>query len=143
MHIGIPREVKSFENRVGMTPASVREAVADGHTVTVETNAGHTIGFDDAQYEAAGAKIAATAKDTFDNAEMIVKVKEPQPEEIGMLRDGQILFTYLHLTKLKFLSQHTIKKSLYYLKDLLEQEKQDLLSICLGIFLKKEKNLSL
>jgi alanine dehydrogenase len=97
MHIGIPREVKSFENRVGMTPASVREAVVGGHTVTVETNAGHTIGFDDALYEAAGAKIAATAKDAFENAEMIVKVKEPQPEEIGMLRDGQILFTYLHL----------------------------------------------
>jgi len=97
MLIGIPKEIKSFENRVGMTPASVREAVAAGHKVLVERNAGHTIGFDDADYQTAGADIAGSASDVFDAADMIVKVKEPQPSEIGMLRDGQILFTYLHL----------------------------------------------
>lgn len=97
MLIGIPREIKSFENRVGMTPASVREIIAAGNRVLVERNAGHTIGFDDTDYEAAGAKIAASAADVFAEADMIVKVKEPQPVEIEMLREGQILFTYLHL----------------------------------------------
>ena len=97
MHIGIPREVKIYENRVGMTPGSVRETVSQGHQVTVEHNAGHTIGFDDAEYEAAGAKIVSTAAEVFSGADMIVKVKEPQPSEIMLLRDKQILFTYLHL----------------------------------------------
>ena len=97
MLLGVPREIKSFENRVGLTPPSVREVVANGHTVIVETNAGHAIGFDDAHYESAGATIAGTAADVFNAAEMIVKVKEPQEPEIAMLRDGQILFTYLHL----------------------------------------------
>ena len=97
MLIGIPKEIKSFENRVGMTPASVREAISAGNEVLVERNAGHLIGFDDRDYEAAGAKVAETAQDVFADAEMIVKVKEPQPDEISMLRDGQILFTYLHL----------------------------------------------
>ena len=93
MHIGIPREVKIYENRVGMTPGSVRETVSQGHQVTVEHNAGHTIGFDDAEYEAAGAKIVSTAAEVFSGADMIVKVKEPQPSEIMLLRDKQILFT--------------------------------------------------
>jgi alanine dehydrogenase len=97
MLIGVPKEIKSFENRVGLTPASVREMVGNDHQVFVETNAGHAIGFDDANYEAAGAKIAADAADVFEAADMIVKVKEPQKPEIEMLRDGQILFTYLHL----------------------------------------------
>jgi len=97
MLIGVPKEIKSFENRVGLTPASVREIIGNDHQVLVETNAGHAIGFDDADYEAAGAKIAADAADVFDAADMIVKVKEPQKPEIQMLRDGQILFTYLHL----------------------------------------------
>jgi alanine dehydrogenase len=97
MLIGVPKEIKSFENRVGLTPASVREIIGNDHQVLVETNAGHAIGFDDADYEAAGAKIAADASDVFDAADMIVKVKEPQKPEIQMLRDGQILFTYLHL----------------------------------------------
>ena len=97
MLIGVPKEIKSFENRVGLTPASVREMVGNDHQVLVETNAGHAIGFDDADYEAAGAKIAADATDVFAAADMIVKVKEPQKPEIEMLRDGQILFTYLHL----------------------------------------------
>ena len=75
MLIGVPKEIKSFENRVGMTPASVREAIAAGNEVLVERDAGHTIGFDNDDYEAAGAKIAGSAADIFAAAEMIVKVK--------------------------------------------------------------------
>ena len=97
MLIGVPKEIKPFENRVGLTPASVREMISNDHQVLVETNAGHAIGFDDADYEAAGATVAGTATDVFAAADMIVKVKEPQAAEIAMLRDGQILFTYLHL----------------------------------------------
>ncbi|MAL62976.1 MAG: alanine dehydrogenase [Pseudomonadota bacterium] len=97
MLIGIPKEIKSFEHRVGMTPASVREAIALGHDILVEKNAGHEIGFDDAEYEAAGAMIAGSSSEVFGKAEMVLKVKEPQPSEISMLREGQILFTYLHL----------------------------------------------
>ena len=97
MFIGVPKEIKPFENRVGLTPASVREMIANDHKVVVETNAGHAIGFDDADYQTAGAGIAASAADVFAQAEMIVKVKEPQASEIAMLREGQILFTYLHL----------------------------------------------
>lgn len=97
MLIGVPKEIKPFENRVGLTPASVREMIGNDHQVVVETNAGHAIGFDDTDYEAAGASIAGTAADVFAKAEMVVKVKEPQASEIAALRDGQILFTYLHL----------------------------------------------
>tara|TARA_Y100001970_G_scaffold292979_1_gene436989 strand:- start:7242 stop:8309 length:1068 start_codon:yes stop_codon:yes gene_type:complete len=80
-----------------MTPASVREAVLAGNDVIVENNAGHIIGFDNSDYEAAGANISGSAADVFATADMIVKVKEPQTSEISMLRDGQVLFTYLHL----------------------------------------------
>lgn len=97
MLIGVPKEIKAFENRVGLTPASVREMIGNSHQVLVETNAGHAIGFDDTDYEAAGASIAGTAADVFAKAEMVVKVKEPQASEIAALREGQILFTYLHL----------------------------------------------
>jgi len=97
MLIGVPRESKVHEYRVGMTPSSVREAVAHGHQVLVEHAAGAGIGAGDAAYEKAGAKIAAAAADVFAKAEMIVKVKEPQPKERKLLRDGQILFAYLHL----------------------------------------------
>jgi len=97
MLIGVPKEIKNFESRVGMTPANVRELTARGHKVLVETKAGVGIGSDDAAYRKAGAKIAATAADVFARADMIVKVKEPQPNECKMLREGQILFTYLHL----------------------------------------------
>ena len=97
MLIGVPKEIKPFENRVGLTPASVREMIGNNHEVLVETNAGHAIGFDDADYEFAGAAIAASPADVFPRADMIVKVKEPQAPEIAMLREGQILFTYLHL----------------------------------------------
>ncbi|MGB1547202.1 MAG: alanine dehydrogenase [Alphaproteobacteria bacterium] len=97
MRIGIPKEIKIQEHRVGLVPASVRELVHHGHTVVVEKGAGVGSGFEDGAYESVGAKIAAKAKDVFAEAEMIVKVKEPQPEEFAFLREGQILFTYLHL----------------------------------------------
>ncbi len=82
---------------MGLTPASVRELVHQGHEVTVQTMAGHVIGLDDGDYEAAGASIAETAEAVFAEADLIVKVKEPSPRERAMLREGQILFTYLHL----------------------------------------------
>ncbi len=97
MHVGVPKEIKAKEFRVGMTPSSVRELVHHGHRVTVETTAGLGIGFADEMYEAAGAEIAPDARTVFERAEMIVKVKEPQAQEIAMLREGQLLFTYLHL----------------------------------------------
>ena len=97
MLIGVPKEIKVKEFRVGMTPTAVREVVARGHKVIVETQCGVGIGMDDAAYEAAGAEVVKTAKEVFDNAEMIVKVKEPQAGERAMLSEGQILFTYLHL----------------------------------------------
>jgi alanine dehydrogenase len=97
MLIGVPKEIKNNEFRVGLTPASVRELIANGHQVLVQNNAGTAIGLDDAQYQAAGAEMVAGAADIFSRAEMIVKVKEPQPAECAMLRPGQILYTYLHL----------------------------------------------
>jgi len=97
MRIGVPKEIKVLENRVGLVPGSVREAVVHGHEVIVEHNAGLGIGMDDDAYAKAGATIAATAAELFAAAEMIVKVKEPQAVERKMLRSGQILFTYLHL----------------------------------------------
>ena len=91
MRVGCPKEIKNHEYRVGLTPASVREYVAHGHSVLVETNAGAGIGASDADYAAAGATIAATAAEVFRNSDMIVKVKEPQPSEWVQLREGQIL----------------------------------------------------
>jgi alanine dehydrogenase len=97
MRIGVPKEIKNHEYRVGMTPSAVREAVHHGHEVVVQSGAGEGIGCDDAQYRAAGAQVLPDAAAVFDAAQMIVKVKEPQPVECAMLRKGQILFTYLHL----------------------------------------------
>ncbi|WP_432260692.1 alanine dehydrogenase [Cupriavidus sp. TMH.W2] len=97
MKIGVPREIKNHEYRVGLTPSSVREIVAHGHTVLVETGAGAGIGAGDEDYRKAGATMAGSAAEVFAKAEMIVKVKEPQAAERAMLREGQILFTYLHL----------------------------------------------
>ncbi len=97
MHIGCPKEIKPQEFRVGMTPNAAQEAVNHGHSVTIETDAGIGAGFTDADYVAAGATIASTAAEIFAAADMIVKVKEPQAGERAMLREGQILFTYLHL----------------------------------------------
>jgi alanine dehydrogenase len=97
MRIGVPKEIKSHEYRVGLTPASVRELVHHGHQVVVETAAGDGIGCSDAAYRAVGATVAGSAAEVFAGADMIVKVKEPQPAEIAQLSDGQVLFTYLHL----------------------------------------------
>ncbi len=97
MEIGVPKEIKNHEYRVGLTPAGVRELCRHGHQVTVETKAGAAIGFSDEQYLAAGARIGASARAIFAEAQMIIKVKEPQPVEYRQLRPGQILFTYLHL----------------------------------------------
>jgi len=97
MRIGVPREIKVHEYRVGLVPAGVRELVAAGHEVVVERSAGEGVGILDLQYEAAGARIAADAAEVFRAADLIVKVKEPQLVECRMLREGQVLFTYLHL----------------------------------------------
>jgi len=97
MLIGLPKEIKNHEYRVGLTPASVRELTLHGHQVLVQTGAGAAIGLSDEQYKAAGATLVADVKEIFAKAEMIVKVKEPQPQECAMLRAGQILYTYLHL----------------------------------------------
>ncbi|HYL02547.1 MAG TPA: alanine dehydrogenase [Steroidobacteraceae bacterium] len=97
MRIGVPREIKVHEYRVGLMPAGVRELAAAGHEVLIETGAGNGIGVDDAQFRAAGALIAERAAQVFERSDLVVKVKEPQPAECAMLRRGQVLFTYLHL----------------------------------------------
>jgi len=97
MRIGVPKEIKVHEYRVGLVPAAARELVEAGHEVLVQTGAADGIGFSDADYLRVGAKIAATAAEIFAASDMIVKVKEPQPQECAMLRKGQILYTYLHL----------------------------------------------
>ena len=97
MRVGVPKEIKVHEYRVGLTPASVAELVAHGHEVFVETKAGSGIDCPDKAYEKAGATILPTAADVFAQSDMIVKVKEPQPQEIAMLEPRHLLFTYLHL----------------------------------------------
>ena len=97
MLVGVPKEIKNHEYRVGLIPAAVRELVLHGHEVLMETDAGAGSGYRDEDYEDAGAKIAPDAKTIFDTVEMIVKVKEPQAIERAMLRENQTLFTYLHL----------------------------------------------
>ena len=98
MIVGIPSEVKAQESRVGLTPKSVQELTNHGHEILIQDNAGFGAGFENTDYEIAGAKIAPTAGDVFNDSDMIVKVKEPQSEEVSMLRENQILFTYLHLS---------------------------------------------
>ena len=97
MRLGVPKEIKIHEYRVGMTPTSVREATHRGHEVIVQSTAATAIGLDDDHYRAAGARIVDTAEEVFAAAEVIVKVKEPQPTEYPLIREGQVLFTYLHL----------------------------------------------
>jgi len=109
MLIGVPKEVKTHEYRVGLTPGSVRELVHHGHQVLVEPGAGAGIGFDDASYEAVGAGIGTSAAEVFAASELIIKVKEPQPHEVSMLREGQALFTYLHLAADKALAEGLIR----------------------------------
>lgn len=97
MLVGVPKEIKNHEYRVGLTPPSVRELTSRGVEVVVQAGAGEQIGLSDEQYAAAGATIAGAAAEVFARADMIVKVKEPQPAECAMLREGQLLYTYLHL----------------------------------------------
>ena len=97
MRIGVPKEIKPQENRIGLTPESVKTLVSEGHEVLVENNGGFEAGFENDQYTKAGAKIASSAADIFNDAEIIVKVKEPQKVEVDMIRENQIVYTYLHL----------------------------------------------
>lgn len=97
MRVGCPKEIKNHEYRVGLTPGAVREYVAHGHEVIIETGAGAGIGADDGAYQAAGASIVGTASEIFERSDMVVKVKEPQPGEWAQLREDQLLYTYLHL----------------------------------------------
>jgi alanine dehydrogenase len=97
MLIGVPKEIKNFEYRVGLVPGSVRELVANGHQVIVQKGSGEKIGFGDNAYQQVGARIAETGEEVYQQADMIIKVKEPQPHECRMLRENQVLFAYLHL----------------------------------------------
>ena len=101
MRIGVPKEIKPQENRIGLTPDSVKTLVSEGHEVLVENNGGFEAGFDNDQYKNAGAKIIEKAADIFNDAEIIVKVKEPQKVEVEMIRENQIVYTYLHLARCK------------------------------------------
>ena len=104
MRIGVPKEIKPQENRIGLTPDSVKTLVSEGHEVLVENNGGFEAGFDNDQYKNAGAKIIEKATDIFNDAEIIVKVKEPQKVEVEMIRENQIVYTYLHLAAAKELN---------------------------------------
>ena len=112
MRIGVPKERKTHEYRVGLVPGAVRELVHHGHEIVVEKNAGAGIGFDDKAYEAAGATVLASPGEVFAAAELLIKVKEPQPEEVALLREGQVLFTYLHLAADKALTQNLIRSGI-------------------------------
>ena len=109
MKIGVPKEIKPQENRIGLTPESVKTLVSEGHEVIVENNGGFEAGFENDQYTNAGAKIANTAADIFNDAEIIVKVKEPQKVEVDMIRENQIVYTYLHLAAAKELTEGLVK----------------------------------
>ena len=109
MKIGVPKEIKPQENRIGLTPDSVKTLVSEGHEVIVENNGGYEAGFENDQYTNAGAKIASTAADIFNDADIIVKVKEPQKVEVDMIRENQIVYTYLHLAAAKELTEGLIK----------------------------------
>ena len=109
MRIGVPKEIKPQENRIGLTPDSVKILVSEGHEVLVENNGGFEAGFDNDQYKNAGAKIIEKAADIFNDAEIIVKVKEPQKVEVEMIRENQIVYTYLHLAAAKELTEGLVK----------------------------------
>ena len=109
MKIGVPKEIKSQENRIGLTPDSVKKLVSNDHEVLVENNAGYEAGFENDQYKNAGAKIVDKAGDIFNDVEIIVKVKEPLSSEVKMIRENQIIFTYLHLAAAKELTEGLIK----------------------------------
>ena len=109
MKIGVPKEIKPQENRVGLTPDSVKILVSEGHEVFVENKGGYEAGFEDDQYIKAGAKITKSAADIFNDADIIVKVKEPQKVEVDMIKENQIVYTYLHLAAAKDLTEGLIK----------------------------------
>jgi len=109
MKIGVPKEIKPQENRIGLTPESVKSLVSNGHEVLIENNGGFEAGFDNDQYKSVGAKIIDKAEDIFNDAEIIVKVKEPLSNEVKMIRENQIVFTYLHLAAAKELTEGLIK----------------------------------
>ena len=109
MRIGVPKEIKPQENRIGLTPDSVKTLVSEGHEVLVENNGGFEAGFDNDQYKNAGARIIEKAADIFNDAEIIVKVKEPQKVEVEMIRENQIVYTYLHLAAAKELTEGLVK----------------------------------
>ena len=109
MRIGVPKEIKPQENRIGLTPDSVKTLVSEGHEVLVENNGGFEAGFENDQYKKAGAKIIEKASDIFNDAEIIVKVKEPQKVEVEMIRENQIVYTYLHLAAAKELTEGLVK----------------------------------
>ena len=109
MRIGVPKEIKPQENRIGLTPDSVKTLVSEGHEILVENNGGFEAGFDNDQYEKVGAKIINKAEDVFNDAEIIVKVKEPLSNEVKMIKENQIVFTYLHLAAAKELTDDLIK----------------------------------
>ena len=108
MKIGVPKEIKPQENRIGLTPESVKSLVSNGHEVLIENNGGFEAGFDNDQYKSVGAQIIDKAEDIFNDAEIIVKVKEPLSNEVKMIRENQIVFTYLHLAAAKELTQGLI-----------------------------------
>ena len=112
MRVGVPKEIKIHEYRVGLVPSSVREVVSHGHEVIVEAFLGVGNGMSDAAYMAAGATIVGSAREVFERAELIVKVKEPQDVEIKLLRPGQLLFTYLHLAPDPDQTSRLLKKGL-------------------------------
>ena len=109
MRFGVPKEIKPQENRIGLTPNSVKILTSNGHEVLVENNGGFEAGFDNDEYKKAGGKIVNKAEDIFNDSEIIVKVKEPLDNEIAMIRENQIVFTYLHLAAAKNLTQGLVK----------------------------------
>ena len=109
MKIGVPKEIKPQEHRIGLTPDSVKTLISEGHEVLVENNGGFEAGFENEQYISVGAKIIDKAEDIFNDADIIVKVKEPQPNEVKMIRENQIVYTYLHLAAAKELTEGLIK----------------------------------
>ena len=109
MKIGVPKEIKPQENRIGLTPDSVKDLIKNGHEVLVENNGGYEAGFENKQYQDAGAKIVNKAEDIFNDSEIIVKVKEPLANEVKMIKEDQIIFTYLHLAAAKELTDGLIK----------------------------------
>ncbi|MBT4921755.1 MAG: alanine dehydrogenase [Rickettsiales bacterium] len=110
MKVGIPKEIKNNEFRVGLTPDKVNIIVSNGHEVFVQKDAGSAIGYSDTQYLNAGAKVVDTLADVYKNADLILKVKEPQPEELAMIKEGQVIFSYLHLAAEKELTEELIRR---------------------------------